>query len=855
MTATGSGSGRRFVDLQPTTRMLAVIGAGLLVVVVGMAVLADVVAAHPPDAASGDPYLSPSGDHWLGTDDLGRDLWAQLVFGARVSIAVGLIAAVAATVIGLTAALVAGWYQGWVDVMIMRVVDITLSLPFLVLVLVLAAYFGRGLTILVLLIAAVLWARPARLLRSQVLKLATAGHVVAAKAMGAGTFRILYRHLLPRLVPLLLSQFVRAAVVAVVVQSGVAFLGLGDPTRPSWGTTLYFANNGNAILTDAWLWWVVPPGIALAVLTVGLAFVGYALEEWAEPLLVSHGWRRPVTRTLSAEPPAPAPDNVVLDIRDLTVSYLQDHELANDRPPRVAVDDVSLAVGAGRMLGLVGGSGCGKSTVANAVLGLLPHPGRVTEGVVMLGEQDLRRLGRARLGMVRGREVCLVPQAAMSSLNPTMTAHQQVAEAAALVSRADHDPSAAATEALERVGISQDRHESFPHELSGGQRQRVAIAMAVVNRPRLLIADEPTTGLDVITQQELVSLLQDLRRDLDLDILLISHDLPLVSSSCDDVVVMHTGRVVERGSVETVISDPKSTATRELVAAFPRIGQRLDDAGNSGGGPSSQSHSSVALAFDDVTVEYRGRRLDEPVAALRSVSLTINTGERVAVVGRSGAGKSTLARVSTGLVLPTSGTADVLGVDVARLRGRPLRELRRRVQTVFQDPYDSLHPGMTVAQIVAEPLAVAGVAADLHGAAVDQALVSVGVQPPEEFRHRHVGSLSGGQRQRVALARTLVAKPELILADEPTSMLDALLRKSVAQQLLAVQVDVGATLIFITHDLALAGMLADRIVVMADGEVVEDGPVESVLFDPQHDETARLLDAASATVTSDRSYQ
>jgi len=240
--------------LRPATLVLALFGAVMLMLVIGAAVFADLLASHPPDRTSGLPYQSPSAQHWLGTDDLGRDLWAQLVFGARVSLLVGLIAAVAATLLGTAAALLAGWHRGWVDAAIMRLVDLTLSLPFLVLVLVLAAYFGRGLEVLIVLIAGVLWARPARLLRSQVLKISEFGHTEAAHAMGSRPLRIMTIHIGWRLVPLILSQPVRAAAVAGIVPSGVAVLGLGVPGRVSWGSTLYFANNGSAILTDAWLW-------------------------------------------------------------------------------------------------------------------------------------------------------------------------------------------------------------------------------------------------------------------------------------------------------------------------------------------------------------------------------------------------------------------------------------------------------------------------------------------------------------------------------------------------------------------------------------------------------------------------
>ena len=437
----------------------------------------------------------------------------------------------------------------------------------------------------------------------------------------------------------------------------------------------------------------------------------------------------------------------------------------------------------------------------------------------------------------------------MSSLNPTRTVLEQVTEAARLGGRSPGEAAEAAVAMLSRVGIEPERHTSFPHELSGGQRQRVVIAMAVVNGPDLVIADEPTSGLDVITQRELVSLLQSLRADLDVDVVLISHDLPLVSSCCDDVAVMASGRVVERGPVASVIAEPEAVATRELVLAFPRLGERFDEPtapGSDGRGAGRATGSaSAALRLRGVSVTYEAQRSSEPVVAVDGIDLTVGLGERVALVGRSGAGKSTLAKVASGLVDVSSGAVEVLGADIGSLSRAERRALRRRIQTVFQDPYDSLHPGMTVERIVAEPLVVAGVERDRHCELVATALESLGLAPASEFLGRFTGSLSGGQRQRVALARTLVAEPELILADEPTSMLDATLRKTVARQLLTVQADLGASLVFITHDLALAGMVADRIVVVSDGRIVEDGPSQRVLAEPQHTETQRLLAAVA----------
>ncbi len=933
--------------LRSATLVLASVGALMLLVVIGAAVFADLLASHPPDRTSGLPYQSPSAQHWLGTDDLGRDLWAQLVFGARVSLLVGLVAAVAATLLGTAAALLAGWCRGWIDAATMRLVDLTLSLPFLVLVLVLAAYFGRGLEVLIVLIAGVLWARPARLLRSQVLKISEFGHTEAAQAMGAGPLRIMTIHIGWRLTPLIVSQLVRAAAVAVIVQSGVAFLGLGDPGRVSWGSTLYFANNGSAILTDAWLWWIVPPGAALTVLIVGLALVGFAFEELADPQLSSHGWRPPRRRRLSETLPEPCAADLRLDVRDLSVDFAE----------AAVVRNVDLQISRGRTLGLVGESGSGKSTLGLAVPGLVAHPGRVTAAAVMLEELDLRRLGRHGLEKIRGRDVAIVPQAAMSVLDPTMTIADQVAEA--VDGGFDrHLARQRAEELLTQVGIAQQRHNAFAHELSGGQRQRVVIAMAVANQPKLVIADEPTTGLDVINQQTILDLLDELRRRLGFDLWLISHDLPLVASRADDLVVMYGGRVVEAGSAAEIAQNPQHPYTSMLVEAFPslrdaatrlrpvpgevpdprnlptgcafapRCPHRRDDclqtlpvvrpigkamvachhaplpravwasalavaadadvsASSSRPdsdsldsrigcrptrkpGPRSQSGelsasngtlSRAVLSLSDVGVVYprqaqwhrdtNGHRdADGLLHALHKESLEVAVGESVAIIGRSAAGKSTIARLVVGLVEPSSGSITLLGHDLAKLSKRQHRRLWRRVQMVFQDPYESLHPNMTVASLVGEPLAIAGVPRRERTDRTLTALHQLGLTPAESFLDRHPKTLSGGQRQRVALARTLVAEPELIVADEPASMLDASLRATVALHLLEVRKALGATLIFITHDISLARLAAERIVVLCEGRVVEDGPAAQVVDSPSHPETQALIQAASHSHTS-----
>lgn len=547
-------------------RRLGRVGVVLLALLVGAAVFAPLLAPYDPEVASGSPFERPSTEHLLGTNDIGEDLLSQLLFGARVSLSIAILSAVVAVAVGLTIALVAAYRRGRIEAFLMRVVDLTLSFPFLVLVIVLAAFFGRGLLTTVVVIGAVIWARPARVLRSQLLKTREFPHVTAAVAMGASDFRVITRHLLPRVAPLAAAQFVRAANVAVMLEASLSFLGLGDPTRVSWGTTLHFANSRNAILTEAWPWWILPPGLALTAAVISFAFLGYAVEEWADPRLT--GTTRRYRRRAASTPDIPAAPagytGPVLEVRGLSVEY---------RTPQGsirAVDDVSFQIPAGRTVGLVGESGSGKSTVVTALLGLTRPPGRLVGGEMAWNGHDLGRARRSVLTAMRGRQMALVPQSAMNALNPAYTVHRQVAEAAELTREA---PAAAtrAHELLELVGLPAARHGAYPHEFSGGMRQRVVIAMALANDPSLLVADEPVTGLDVVTQARILQLLLEVRDRFGMSMLLISHDLPLVAHAADELLVMHEGRIVEAGSTPAVTAAPQHAYTRHLLRAFPSV--------------------------------------------------------------------------------------------------------------------------------------------------------------------------------------------------------------------------------------------------------------------------------------------
>ncbi len=545
-------------------KTLGRVGLVLLALPALAAVFAPLVARHSPTRPSDLPLRRPGLGHPLGTDDLGVDIFAQLVYGARISLAIGVGAAALALVIGVLVAVVAGWKRGWAEAVLMRLTDVTLAFPFLPLVLVLAAFFGRGLVTTAIVIAAVSWARPARVLWAQVLKLREFQHVQAARAMGGSATRIISRHILRRLTPLASAQFVRVANAAVISEAALAFLGLGDPNQASWGIMLSNASSNNALLTGAWKWWMLPPGFALTVVVLGFAFTGYACEEWADPRLASTSGRlRFLTgrrrRPAKASPVAPtvatqgSGEGPILEVCDLVVSYQK------GTPP--AVKGVSFEVPRGRISALVGESGSGKSTIVMALLGLLPGDPVVNGDATFEGRKLLTAAAGAR---VRGRRIGLVTQAAMNALNPAYTIHGQVTEAAELTMSTDK-ARARATELLNEVGLPASAHQAYPHELSGGMRQRVIIAMALANSPDLLIADEPTTGLDLVTQASILRLVQDLKDRLGLTVLIITHDVQMVLRVADELVILQDGCLVERGPASKVAAAPAEEYSRRLL--------------------------------------------------------------------------------------------------------------------------------------------------------------------------------------------------------------------------------------------------------------------------------------------------
>ncbi|GAA2658570.1 MULTISPECIES: ABC transporter ATP-binding protein [Actinosynnema] len=526
----------------------------------------------------------------------------------------------------------------------------------------------------------------------------------------------------------------------------------------------------------------------------------------------------------------------------------------------VAARDVTLSLAAGEVLAVVGESGSGKTVTAMSLLRLLPSTA-VLSGRALLDGEDLFGMGADALRAVRGGRIGVVFQEPMTALNPVFTIGHQLAEAV-LAHRevSGRQARARALELLELVGLpdAEAKLRRYPHELSGGQLQRVVIAMAVANEPALLIADEPTTALDVTVQAEVVELLRDLRDRLGTAILLITHDMGVVASLADRVAVMKDGRVVEQGGVEAVFGAPEHEYTRSLLDAVlslsttPSAGAVAEVVSESGPGSESAEVAGAvevlapdvdaALVVDDLTVVYGGGWRGAGTRAVDGVSLHVGRGEVLGLVGESGSGKTTLASVVAGLRAPTSGSVLVGGQDVARLRGSRRKAARGRVGVVFQDPTSSLNPRAPVWRAVAEPLVLhRGLRGAELGRRVDELLELAELSP--SLRERYPHELSGGQRQRVGIARALALSPDLLIADEPTSALDVSVQARVLRLFGELRAELGFACLFISHDLAVVERLADRVAVMRGGRLLELGPVGRVLARPAHPYTARLLAA------------
>jgi peptide/nickel transport system ATP-binding protein len=528
----------------------------------------------------------------------------------------------------------------------------------------------------------------------------------------------------------------------------------------------------------------------------------------------------------------------LLTVRDLRVAF------ATQSGRVQAVDGVSFELAPGEVLAIVGESGSGKSVTAQTVVGLTRSPNARIDGSVLLGERELIAASERELRDVRGERVGMVFQDPMTSFNPVYTVGRQIVEAirAHRGEVSDREARGRAVELLDSVGIpnAARRVDDYPHQFSGGMRQRAMIAMALSLDPEVLIADEPTTALDVTVQAQILALLERLNRERDLATILITHDLGVVAEVADRVLVMHEGKIVERGGLDQIFYSPQDPYTRKLLGAVVRLDQAppLRPA----------RREEPLLEVTDLVKHFpvrRGLLFDREIDRVRAVdgvSFSVRAGETLGLVGESGSGKSTLSRSILQLLVPTSGSVRFEGREIAGLSRREMRPLRRQMQMVFQDPYASLNPRKRIGQIVGEPLRLQGEAGGSSlRREVQDLLERVGLSPEHYQRYPH--EFSGGQRQRIGIARALALRPKLIVADEPVSALDVSIRAQILDLLRELQDDFGLTYIFVAHDIGVVRHVSDRIAVMHEGKIVEEGPADRVCERPEDPYTRELLTA------------
>ncbi len=528
----------------------------------------------------------------------------------------------------------------------------------------------------------------------------------------------------------------------------------------------------------------------------------------------------------------------LLTVENLRVSFHSREGTA------VAVKDASFKVDVGQVLGIVGESGSGKSVSCYSLLGLVPSPpGKVEGGTAMFGGVDLLSLTEKQLRQIRGKKIGMIFQDPMTSLNPYMRISDQLTEVLREHGIArGKDARQRAIAALEEVGIRDagSRIDSFPHEFSGGMRQRVMIAMALIAEPELLIADEPTTALDVTVQAQILELIATLQRTHNLGVIFITHDLGVVANIADNIVVMKEGEIVEQGPTRQIFEQPEQEYTRNLLNAIPKTAKPVASAANSAA-PDFLQVTDLRTYFPI----YRGaafRRLHRQLKAVDDISLSIRQGEILGVVGESGSGKSTLGRSIMRLVDSESGSILLEGRDLRQLSAQQLKAARRDFQMIFQDPYASLNPRMTVYDTLAEPLLDQGLATrKTVGEQVNELMDDVGLD--RRFIRKYPHEFSGGQRQRIAIARALALRPKLIVADEPVSALDVTIQAQILTLLLDLTQKHNLTMLFISHDLSVVRYVCDRVAVMQEGKIVEQGETETLFAQPQHPYTRSLLSA------------
>lgn len=819
--------------------------AAVLVTVVVVSIIAPSITPYDPNATNlADKYLPVSAEHLLGTDALGRDLFSRLLVGGRTCLITALAVVLLSVVVGVPLGLLAAAKGGWFDAILMRVYDVVLAFPSLLLAIVLVAAFGSNAVTASIAVGITYVPMISRLTRSLVSVELSKPYVLAARSLGYGEARILLREVLPNCVPTLLSELTLDFGYAIIALTSLSYLGLGvQPPQSDWGTMI---QDGMAVVQLNPLP-VLAPAIAVVLVIVALNLLNDSVQSRVDdaeadgqtlpkgsrgvkPLEGRHGSADDVRNIQNAD----VAQDSLLRIEDLTVA------VGATGAPREIVKHASLNVRPGTIVGIVGESGSGKSTLISSVLRL--HDERrfgYVSGRILFEGRDVLAMNERELNRLRGSEISMIFQNPGAVLNPVLTIGRQLEEKIHYKEGLKGaEAKKRALELLEQLHVvpAAERFNQYPHELSGGLLQRVMIASALVGKPKLLLADEPTTALDVTVQAQVLGILKHLRDDLGIAIVIVTHNFGVVAEICDEVHVIHEGEIVESASVGELFDRPQQAYTRQLLAARLTPGE---------GEETGQKNSAVASDEVVVSVDGVSKRYGDAhhvTTAVDDVDLEVHRGSIFGLVGESGSGKTTIGNCVLGFIKPSEGSVRVEGVEVSSIRGaKALRKYRGDVQMVFQNPYLSFNPRKTLRKQFDEYAAFLGLNRAQGQRLVRERLDSVSID--ERLLDQRPSNLSGGQLQRLAIARALMPNPTVLFADEPVSALDVCVQKDILNLLARLRDERGLTIVLVSHDLGVVETICDQVAVMSAGHVVERGRADRVFHHPQHEYTRRLLAA------------
>ena len=831
-----------------------------------------------------------SGYHVLGTDRTGNDVLWQALKSIRTAWVIGSLTTVAMLPPAIILGIASGYFKGWIDDVIQYIYTTLTSIPGVLLiaacVLMMQVYIDTHpdlfptasqradlrLFLLCMILGLTGWSGLCRLLRAEALKLRELEYVQAARAFGISHWRIMARHLVPNVMHIVLITVVLEFSGLVLYEAVLSYLGIGvDPTMNSFGSMIEKARF--EMSRDPMIWWnLLAAFIFMLALVLSANLFSDAVRDAFDPR--SRMFRlRKLGRALSVAPGLVADAAASAEMDEhrtgkdaaaapvLQVSGL-DVEIDSDAQLRYAVKALALSVSRGETFALVGESGSGKSMTAMALMRLLPEALRVSSGRIDLEGIELNTLSESDMRRVRGGRAGMIFQEPATSLNPVMRIGAQLIEPIEL-----HTPlrgeaaRARAIEWLARVGIPDPavRMDDYPFQFSGGQKQRIMIAIALAAEPELLIADEPTTALDVTVQAQVLKLLADIQKEMGMAVLLITHDLAVVRDVADTVALMRYGEIVETAAAEAFFTSPKHPYAKELFNAIPtyaKRGQPLSQLGQDRALEFDDAQQQVALSSRELLLSVQGLKVEYPLRkgflrrtvgwnkVVQDVSFSLRVGETLALVGASGCGKTTVAKALLRLIDPSVtvlGSAQIAQLELLGVTGRQAQAMRRQIQIVFQDPYASLDPRMRIGAILQEGIAALRPewSAQEQARRIAYLLERVGL--PKDCAMRFPHEFSGGQRQRIAIARALAVEPKVLILDEPTSALDVSVQAQILDLLTDLQRETGMAYLFITHNFGVVEYIADRVAVMDAGRLVEVGTTDQVLHRPEHQVTKELL--------------